>query len=95
MAKKLTLWEAAEIVGVSTGAPRQQGRPRKLLQREAQYPPVCVKALAVSLPSEAWRQVTWRPGSETETAFAFCRFARASCASGLLASGHRIPKNGY
>jgi SRSO17 transposase len=38
------------------------GRPRKLLQRDANDKPVSVKELAVSLPAEAWKKVTWRQG---------------------------------
>jgi SRSO17 transposase len=38
------------------------GRPRKLLQRDAKHQPVSVKELALSLPSEDWKKVTWRQG---------------------------------
>ncbi len=38
------------------------GRPRKLLQRDASSQPVSVKELALSLPAETWKKVTWRQG---------------------------------
>jgi SRSO17 transposase len=38
------------------------GRPPKLLRRAAQHPPVSVKELALSLPSESWKKVNWRQG---------------------------------
>ena len=40
-------------------------RPTKL-RRESGNEPVTVKALALALPSSAWRMVTWREGSNTE-----------------------------
>jgi SRSO17 transposase len=38
------------------------GRPRKLLQRDAKHQPVSVKELALSVPSEDWKKVSWRQG---------------------------------
>jgi SRSO17 transposase len=38
------------------------GRPRKLLQRDAKHQPVSVKELALSLPPDTWKKVTWRQG---------------------------------
>ena len=44
--------------------PRQRmGRPPRLLRRDADHKPVSVKALALSLPAESWRSVTWRQGT--------------------------------
>ena len=37
-----------------------QGRPPKLLRRDAQTQPLSAEALAKSLPAEAWRNVAWR-----------------------------------
>jgi len=49
------------------------GRPPKLLRRDEQHQPISVKALALSLPAEAWQTITWREG----TADRLCsRFAR-------------------
>lgn len=40
-----------------------QGRPPKLLRRDARHRPVSVKALALGLPKRAWRTITWREGT--------------------------------
>ena len=73
----LTKMEVAYVVGVQSSvtvwkpgeqpkpAPARRGgtgRPRKLLQRDAKHQPVSAKELAVSLPAEAWKKVTWRQG---------------------------------
>ena len=42
----------------------KMGRPPKLLQRSTEHQPVSVKELAISLPPAAFRQVTWREGTE-------------------------------
>ena len=39
-----------------------QGRPPKLLRRDAQTQPLSAEALAKSLPAEAWRDIAWREG---------------------------------
>ena len=39
------------------------GRPTKLLQRDSQHTPLSVKELALSLPTRAWKQVSWREGT--------------------------------
>jgi SRSO17 transposase len=39
------------------------GRPPRLLRRDADHKPVPVKALALSLPAESWRSITWRQGT--------------------------------
>jgi SRSO17 transposase len=41
-----------------------QGRPPRLLRRDSQHQPVSVEALALALPSSAWKDVTWRRGTE-------------------------------
>ncbi len=41
---------------------RGKGRPPKLLRRDAEHQPVSVKQLALSLPAEDWKTVTWRQG---------------------------------
>ena len=40
------------------------GRPPKLLRRDRNHQPVAVKQLAWSLPTSAWKTVTWRPGAK-------------------------------
>ena len=39
-----------------------QGRPPKLLRRDSEHQPVSVKQLAATLPSSAWKDITWREG---------------------------------
>lgn len=39
-----------------------QGRPPKLLRRDAQTQPLSAERLAKALPAEAWRDVAWREG---------------------------------
>src|ERR1700758_1694721 len=38
------------------------GRPTKLLRRDSRHKPMAVKELAHSLPTSAWKTVTWRQG---------------------------------
>jgi SRSO17 transposase len=40
------------------------GRPPRLLQRSTDHQPVSVKQLAMSLPSSAYREMTWREGTQ-------------------------------
>ena len=42
----------------------KMGRPPRLLQRSTEHQPVSVKQLAISLSITAFRQVTWREGTE-------------------------------
>jgi SRSO17 transposase len=42
----------------------KMGRPPRLLQRSSDHHPVPVKQLAMSLPPTAFRQITWREGTE-------------------------------
>jgi SRSO17 transposase len=57
-----TVWKPGEEPKPAPARKARTGRPRKLLQRDAQHQPVAVKELALSLPAEAWRKVTWRQG---------------------------------
>lgn len=56
-----TVWEPGKE---PKPAPRYtgKGRPPRLLQRDAKHQPVAVGQLALSLPAESWKTVTWRPG---------------------------------
>ncbi len=42
-----------------------RGRPTSAIRRDAENQPISAKALALGLPQEAWRRVTWREGSNT------------------------------
>jgi SRSO17 transposase len=42
---------------------KQHGRPPRLLRRDADHQPVSVKQIALSLPEDAWKNVTWRQGT--------------------------------
>lgn len=59
----MTVWPPGEV-------PRQKkrrkgkGRPPTRLHRDAEHPPVSVKQLALSLPDQAWKTVTWREGTQ-------------------------------
>ena len=53
-------------------APRSgRGRPPKRLRRDPEHRPVSVKDLALGLPRQAWRTVTWREGSRAELSSRF------------------------
>lgn len=49
------------------------GRPPTLLRRDAQHQPIAVKALALSLPREAWQTITWREGTADWLSSRFAR----------------------
>jgi len=57
------------------------GRPPRLLQRSADHQPVSVKQLAMNLPSSAFKQVTWREGTD--------RKLRSRFAAVRVRSAHR------
>jgi SRSO17 transposase len=39
------------------------GRPPRLLRRNATHQPVSAKELALALPAESWKNITWRQGT--------------------------------
>jgi SRSO17 transposase len=47
------------------------GRPPSLLRRSREHTPLSAKALAQQLPTEAWRTVRWREGSNADLASCF------------------------
>jgi len=49
------------------------GRPPTLLRRDEQHQPIAVKALALSLPREAWQTITWREGTAVWLSSRFAR----------------------
>src|ERR1700682_4620689 len=62
-----------------------RGRPRKLLRPDVHPQPISVKALALSLPTEAWQTVTWREGSADWLTSRFARLrVRAAHRDNLL-----------
>lgn len=50
-----------------------QGRPPKLLRRDAKHKPISVRELALNLPASAWRRVTWREGAAAPLSSRFAR----------------------
>jgi len=50
-----------------------QGRPPKLIRRDARHRPNSVKALALALPANAWRTIKWREGSADWLSSRFAR----------------------
>ncbi len=58
----VTVWKPGEEPKPAPARKGSTGRPRKLLQRDLKHQPVSAKELAISLPAEAWEQVTWRQG---------------------------------
>ncbi|HEV2446701.1 MAG TPA: IS701 family transposase [Candidatus Sulfopaludibacter sp.] len=59
-----TVWEPGEQP--LPAPPRKPGRGAtpKRLQRDADHRPISVKQLALGLSSSAWKDITWRPGSQ-------------------------------
>jgi hypothetical protein len=51
----------------------RRGRPQTRLQRDEEHQPISVKALALSLPAEAWQTITWREGSADWLSSRFAR----------------------
>jgi SRSO17 transposase len=47
------------------------GRPTSAIRRDAGHQPVLAKQMALGLPKNAWRQVTWREGTNTKLAARF------------------------
>src|SRR5436309_10606660 len=59
----MTVWEPGKQP--LPAKPRgKTGRPARLLQRSANHQPVSVKQLAMSLPATAFREITWREGTD-------------------------------
>ena len=48
-----------------------RGRPPSRLRRDVRHKPVSLKQLALSLPASAWKEVTWREGSNDALASRF------------------------
>lgn len=48
-----------------------RGRRTSAIRRDAEHQPVSAKQLALDLPKDAWRRVTWREGTNTRLASRF------------------------
>lgn len=59
----MTVWEPGKQP-LPAQAQGKMGRPPQRLQRTPDHQPVPVKQLAMSLPSTAFRKVTWREGTD-------------------------------
>jgi len=59
-----TVWKPGEQPKPAPARKGHRGRPRKLLQRGNKCQPTSAKELALSLPTGAWKNVTWRPGAK-------------------------------
>jgi SRSO17 transposase len=59
----MTVWEPGKqpLPAKSRGS---MGRPPRLLQRSTDHQPVSVKQLAMNLPTTAFREITWREGTD-------------------------------
>ena len=57
----VTVWKPGEEPKPAP-AYRGMGRPPKLLQRDQKHQPIPAKQLALSLPTDAWKKVSWRQG---------------------------------
>jgi SRSO17 transposase len=59
----MTVWEPGKQP--LPAKPRgSMGRPPRLLQRSTDHQPVSVKQLAMNLPAAAFREITWREGTD-------------------------------
>ena len=59
----MTVWEPGKQP-LPAKPQGKTGRPPRLLRRTADHQPISVKQLALSLPSSAFQEITWREGSQ-------------------------------
>ena len=59
----MTVWEPGKQP-LPAKRRRKMGRPPRLLQRTTEHQPVSVKQLTTNLPSSAFREITWREGTD-------------------------------
>jgi SRSO17 transposase len=59
----MTVWEPGQQP-LPAKTRSNKGRPPKHLQRSEDHQPVSVKQLALSLPSNAFKEITWREGAQ-------------------------------
>ena len=60
----LTVWEPGKQPLAAKQTSGKRGRPAQLLQRSTDCQPVSVKQLAMNLPNSAFKQITWREGTD-------------------------------
>ena len=70
-----------------------RGRPQTRVQHDGKHQPISVKALALSLPKEAWQTVTWREGSANWLSSRFTR-QRVRAAHRDTELSRRAPRSG-
>ncbi len=61
--ENMTVWPPGEVPWPKKRR-KGKGRPPTRLHRDAEHQPVSVKELALSLPDQAWKTVTWREGTK-------------------------------
>ena len=83
----VTVWKPGEEPKPAPARQGSTGRPRKLLQRDCEAPTSLSQRTGPVVAGRGLEEGDLAPGSEEETAVALCRFAGASSASRLLASG--------
>jgi SRSO17 transposase len=59
----MTVWEPGHQPLPPRATRQGRGRPPTRLRRDARHAPVSVKDLALALPAQAWKQVSWRAGT--------------------------------
>ena len=59
-----TVWESGRRPLPVPARKSGRGAPPKRLRRDEDHQPISVKQLALGLPSSAWKEITWRQGSE-------------------------------
>jgi SRSO17 transposase len=59
-----TVWESGRRPLPAPARKPGRGAPSKRLRRDEDHQPISVKQLALGLPSSAWKEITWRQGSE-------------------------------
>jgi SRSO17 transposase len=60
--ENMTVWPPGEVPQPKKRR-KGRGRPATRLHRDAEHQPVSVKQLALSLPADVWKIVTWREGT--------------------------------
>jgi putative transposase len=89
----VTVWEPGK--GPLPPVPRKKvGRPPRLLRRDRDHQPITVKQLALSLPSESWKTVTWGQGTryKLRSRFAALRVGYRRIQGALSNLGHELAR---
>jgi SRSO17 transposase len=68
-------WQAHQPASTPARVPRKpgRGRPRTRVQRDATHQPISVRNLALALPADSYRRVTWRAGPNAPLSSHFAR----------------------